>query len=44
MGQGIAQWLTADFAVLGFHFQNWMPVAIAIVALFVLMFVRSQSR
>jgi hypothetical protein len=44
MGEGIAQWLAADFAVLGVQFQNWMPIAVAIVAGFVLMFARSQSR
>ena len=44
MGDGIAQWLAADFAVLGFQFQNWMPIAVAIVAGFALVFGRSKPR
>jgi hypothetical protein len=44
MGEGIAQWLAADFAVFGVQFQNWMPIAIGIVAGFVLVFGRSPSR
>jgi hypothetical protein len=33
MGNQVAQWLLGEFTFLGFHFQNWMPVALAIVAL-----------
>jgi len=43
MGDGIAQWLAGDFALLGIQFQNWMPVALAIVMLFVLGVVRPRS-
>ena len=29
-------WLFEGFAILGVHFQNWMPVAVAIVVIFCL--------
>jgi hypothetical protein len=43
MGSGIAQWLAGDFTLLGIQFQNWMPVALAIVALFVARVVRLRK-
>jgi len=36
MGDQVAHWLLGEFTVLGVHFQNWMPVALAIVALGIL--------
>lgn len=36
MGDGVAQWLAGEFVFLGVHFQNWMPVALAIVVLAIL--------
>jgi hypothetical protein len=33
-GGGMEQWLIAHFSFLGVDFQNWMPVAAGIVALF----------
>jgi hypothetical protein len=33
MGEEISQWLVGEFAVFGVHFQNWMPIAVAIVLL-----------
>jgi hypothetical protein len=32
----MAQWLAAEWSSLGIHFQNWMPVAAAIVVLAIL--------
>jgi hypothetical protein len=32
----MGDWLTREFTFLGAHFQNWMPMAIGIVVLFVL--------
>ena len=40
MGNEIAQWLAGDFTLLGIQIQNWMPVAFAIVALFVARVIR----
>ena len=28
----MGDWLASDFWSLGFHFQNWMPLALAILA------------
>jgi membrane protein DedA with SNARE-associated domain len=36
MGAPVGNWLSAEFSVLGIHFQNWMLVAVALVALFIL--------
>jgi hypothetical protein len=30
------RWLAGEFTFLGVHFQNWMPLALAIIALWVL--------
>ena len=31
----LMQWLVGEFSFLGMHFQNWMPVAAGIVALYI---------
>jgi hypothetical protein len=31
----MAQWLAGEFTLLGVHFQNWMPLALAIIVLWV---------
>jgi hypothetical protein len=36
MGDIVAEWLAREFTFLGIHFQNWMPLALAIVMLGVL--------
>jgi hypothetical protein len=32
-GDIVAEWLAQEFTFLGVHFQNWMPLALAIVVL-----------
>jgi len=32
----MVEWLGTHFSIFGIHFQNWMPVAAAIVVLYVL--------
>jgi hypothetical protein len=45
MGDTVAEWLAREFTVLGIHFQNWMPLALAIVVLGVLLqWLRSTPR
>ena len=36
MGDQAGQWLVGEFTVFGIHFQNWMPLAVGIVFLFIL--------
>jgi len=36
MGDQAGQWLVGEFTFLGIHFQNWMPLTVGIVLLFIL--------
>jgi hypothetical protein len=36
LGDVVAEWLASEFTLFGVHFQNWMPLALAIVVLGVL--------
>jgi hypothetical protein len=40
----MAQWLSADFSLFGIHFENWMPIAVAIVVLFILYILKTGVR
>jgi hypothetical protein len=32
----MAGWLTGEFVVFGIHFQNWMPIAVALIAVWII--------
>jgi hypothetical protein len=36
LGAHLGNWLSGEFSLLGIHFQNWMPLFVAIVVLAVL--------
>jgi hypothetical protein len=44
MGDIVAEWLAREFTFLGIHFQNWMPLALAIVVFGVLLQWLSSAR
>jgi hypothetical protein len=44
LGDAVAQWLVHEFTFMGIHFQNWMPVAAAIVVAGVLLQWRRGAR
>jgi hypothetical protein len=32
----MAGWLTGEFVVFGIHIQNWMPIAVALIAVWII--------
>jgi hypothetical protein len=43
MAERGSQWLVGEFTLLGFHFQNWMALVLALLAMSILYFWISES-
>jgi hypothetical protein len=43
MRDGIGEWLFGEFSVFGVHFQNWMPVVVALAVCIAILFAHRRS-